>query len=55
MPRKKNPKTMYIVKSKNNNYTYGAFPYTEEGKTKAESFVKKVYREKKERLEIQEQ
>ena len=55
MPRKKSPKTMYVVKSKNNNYTHGAFPYTEEGKTNAEAFVKKAYREKKEKLEILEQ
>lgn len=46
---------MYVVKSATNNYTHGAFPYTEEGKTKAEAFVKKAYREKKEKLEIQEQ
>ena len=55
MPRKKNPKTMYVVKSATNNYTHGAFPYTEEGKSRAEAFVKKAYREKKEKLEIQEQ
>jgi len=55
MPRKKSPKTMYVVKSATNNYTHGAFPYSEEGKKKAEAFVKKVYREKKEKLEIQEQ
>jgi len=55
MSRKKTPKTMYIVKSISNNYTYGAFPYTEEGKVKAESFIKKVYKEKKEKLEIKEQ
>ena len=55
MPRKKNPKTMYVVKSATNNYTHGAFPYTEEGKSKAEAFVKKAYRDKKEKLEIQEQ
>ncbi len=46
---------MYVVKSTSNNYTYGAFPYTEEGKSNAERFIKKVYKEKKEKLEIQEQ
>lgn len=55
MPRKKSPKTMYVVKSTSNNYTHGAFPYTEEGKTNAEAYVRKAYREKREKLEIQEQ
>lgn len=55
MARKKSPKSMYIVKAAHRNYTYGAFPYTEEGKKKAESFVKKVGKERQEELEIKEQ
>ncbi len=39
MPKNKNPK-YYLVLSKSRNYTYGAFPHTEEGKKRAESFVK---------------
>ena len=55
MPRKKTPKTMYVVKSTVNNYTHGAFPYSEEGKKKAEACIKKAYTDKKEKLEILEQ
>ena len=55
MPRKKSPKTMYVVKSATNNYTHGAFPYSEEGKRKQKLLLKRYTREKKEKLEIQEQ
>ena len=54
MPKKRKNK-MYLVLCKKSHYTQGAFPYTEEGKSKAEAFVKKAYRDKKEKLEIQEQ
>ena len=41
MARKKSPKSMYIVKAAGRNYTYGAFPYTEEGKKRRKSLLRK--------------
>lgn len=55
MSRKKSPKKMYIVKSVDKNYTYGAFPYTDKGKSDAEKFVKKMRKDRKEELEIMAQ
>ena len=55
MPRKKSTKKMYIVKSVGRNYTYGAFPYTDEGKADAEKFVKRMSKERKEELVIKSQ
>lgn len=55
MARKKNSKKMYIVKSIGRNYTYGAFPYTDEGKANAEEFVQKMAKDRKEKLEIRAQ
>jgi len=43
MPRKRKSK-MYLVLAESNNYTQGAFPYTEEGKRMAEELVKKAAR-----------
>jgi len=54
MPRKKtDSKKYYLVLSKSKNYTFGAFPYTEEGRKKAEAFVKKTSKQKNEELYIQ--
>jgi hypothetical protein len=44
MSKKKNPK-YYLVLSKSRNYTYGAFPYTKEGKRNAEAFIRKSKKE----------
>ena len=52
MPRKKSKKKYYLVLSRNRNYTYGAFPYTEEGKEQADSFAKRVGKEKNEPLYV---
>ena len=41
MPRKRKSK-MYLVLAESNNYTQGAFPYTEEGKRMAEELVEKA-------------
>jgi len=38
MPKLKREK-YYLVISKKNNYTYGAFPYTKEGKQAARDYV----------------
>ena len=48
-------KDKYYVIVNDKNHVQGAFPYTEEGKSNAEAFIKKAYREKKEKLEILEQ
>jgi len=32
----------YLVVSKKNSYIQGAFPYSEEGKAKAEEYLKKI-------------
>ncbi len=55
MGRKKASKKMYIVKSIGRNYTYGAFPYTDEGKASAEKFVIKMSKDRQEQLEIKAQ
>jgi len=52
MPKTKNPK-YYLVLSKSRNYTYGAFPYSKEGKKKAEAFVRKTSKSQKEELYIE--
>ena len=52
MKKNKNQKKYYLVLSKSRNYTYGAFPYTEEGKKLADSFAKKVGKEKNEPLYV---
>jgi hypothetical protein len=38
MPKLKREK-FYIVISKKNNYTYGAFPHTKEGKAAAKNYI----------------
>jgi len=38
MPKLKREK-YYMVVSKKNNYTYGAFPYTKEGKQAARNYI----------------
>ncbi len=32
----------YIIKDKNNNMLYGAFPFTKEGKAHAKRYLKKI-------------
>ena len=53
MPRKSRKKKFYLVVSKDRGYKYGAFPYTPDGKKKAEALVKKKKKEGED-LEIQE-
>ena len=52
MPKAKTPK-YYLVLSKGRKYTYGAFPYSKEGKKKAEAFVKKNSKPETEELYIE--
>ncbi len=52
MPKTKTPK-YYLVLSKSRKYTYGAFPYSEEGKKKAEAFVRKTSKTQNEELYIE--
>ena len=54
MPNKKKEPKYYLVLSKSRNYTYGAFPYTKEGRRDAEAFVKKSSKAQKEELYIKE-
>lgn len=42
MPRSKKNQKCYIVFSKSTRYRYGAFPYTEDGKVKAEKYAQKM-------------
>lgn len=52
--RRKNAKKrskLYMVVSEN-NYCYGAFPFTPEGKSKALSYMKKITPTTKEKLKI---
>ena len=53
MPKKKTPK-YYLVLSKSRKYTYGAFPYSEEGKKDAEIFLKKESKRANEELYLVE-
>jgi hypothetical protein len=42
MPRSKKNQKCYVVFSKSTRYRYGAFPYTEDGKIKAEKYAQKM-------------
>ena len=53
MPKKRKNK-MYLVLSKKNNYTQGAFPYTDEGKKLAQDFIKTAMEKKKEQFYLAE-
>ena len=53
MPKNKTPK-YYLVLSKNRNYTYGAFPYNEDGKKQAERFLRKESKKANEELYLVE-
>ena len=52
--KRKRKKNCYVVLSKERNYRYGAFPYTEEGFKMAEEFVKKIKKSNGEELYIVE-
>jgi hypothetical protein len=41
MPKKSEDKKFYLVVSKDRGYNYGAFPFTPEGKERAEALIKK--------------
>ena len=53
MPKNKSPK-YYLVLSKSRNYTYGAFPYNEDGKKEAEKFLRKESKKSNEELYLTE-
>lgn len=53
MPKNKTPK-YYLVLSKHRNYTYGAFPYSEDGKKQAERFLRKESKKANEELYLVE-
>jgi hypothetical protein len=52
MPRKK--QKFYYIRSKEKNYQYGVFDHTEEGFEKAEKYMKKLKKTKKEEFYISE-
>ena len=39
---KKKKKKYYLILEKTTRYIYGAFPYTEAGKARAEAYLKKI-------------
>lgn len=53
MPKSKTPK-YYLVLSKSRNYTYGAFPYSIEGKKQAERFLRSESKKANEELYLVE-
>jgi hypothetical protein len=53
MPKSKTPK-YYLVLSKSRNYTYGAFPYSVEGKKQAERFLRSESKKSNEELYLVE-
>jgi len=53
MPKSKTPK-YYLVLSKSRNYTYGAFPYSAEGKKQAERFLRSESKKSNEELYLVE-
>ena len=54
MPRTKKNQKCYVVLSKVKRYRYGAFPYTEDGRTLAEEYVKKMTKQYNEDFYIAE-
>jgi len=44
----------YLVVSKKRGYTYGAFPYTEQGLIDAKKYIKQSEKKQKEELVIKE-
>lgn len=45
----KSKKKYYLIVSEKNNWRYGAFDFSEEGKTKAEKYLKDLIRKTKDR------
>jgi len=54
MPKNKRNKKYYLVESTQRNWSYGAFPHTEEGLKKAEVYLTKMEKKVKEKLKIVE-
>jgi hypothetical protein len=54
MPRNKKNKKYYLVESSQRNWSYGAFPHTEEGLEKAQNYMDKMQKKVKEKLKIVE-
>ena len=52
--RNKSKSKYYLVISKDKGYTYGAFPYTEQGLEDAKKYVKKSEESQQEELVIEE-
>ena len=52
MPRSKKNQKCYVVFSKSTHYRYGAFPYSEEGRVKAEKYAQKLAKKHKDEFFI---
>ncbi len=54
MPKKKAINKYYLVLSKSGNYTYGAFPFSEEGLKLARKYISKNLKSSNEKFYIAE-
>ncbi len=54
MPKDKRNKKYYLVESTQRNWSYGAFPHTEEGLKRAKVYLTKMEEKVKEKLKIVE-
>tara|TARA_Y100000593_G_scaffold92136_1_gene182805 strand:+ start:403 stop:570 length:168 start_codon:yes stop_codon:yes gene_type:complete len=54
MPKNKRNERYYLIESKERKWSYGAFPFTEEGLKEATKHLKKLQKKTKEKLEIVE-
>ena len=54
MPKNKKNKRYYLIESSQKKWSYGAFPYTEEGLKEAKKYLSNIQKKTKEKLEIVE-
>ena len=52
MPKNKKNKKYYLIESKVKKWSYGAFPYTEEGLIRAKKYLSKLQKKIREELNI---
>jgi hypothetical protein len=54
MPKNKKSKKYYLIESAQRKWSYGAFPYTEQGLIEAKRYMGALQKKTKEKLEIVE-
>ena len=54
MPKNKKNKRYYLIESSQKKWSYGAFPYNEEGLKEAKKYLSNLQKKTKEKLEIVE-